>query len=294
MNCYEVLGISATDDVKVIRRAYAAKSREFHPEEHPQEFQILHDAYEEALARARQLKARSAEQGESQNEQPIQETETEETPLAQPMQDKEPEEMQEETSASEVTAGQWREQFERIASAQEYPQEVYAAVRAIMENARAVYMDEKERNRLYHWKDIFEEPQLADILGTRVFVQAWYDFLKSYHLFTLQIWQYFATQDGRRFSGEIYGIGRFPYEEYMRPLQEKMMPPKEAAKKEDHPQSGYRMVREEKLREEKPWEEKQPGRKRPLPIRILLGAAKVAVSFVAGSILGMIAGGLWG
>lgn len=48
MNCFTVLGIEPTTEKKTIKRAYAAKSREFHPEEHPEEFQRIHDAYEEA------------------------------------------------------------------------------------------------------------------------------------------------------------------------------------------------------------------------------------------------------
>lgn len=46
MNCFTVLGIEPTTEKKTIKRAYAAKSREFHPEEHPEEFQRIHDAYE--------------------------------------------------------------------------------------------------------------------------------------------------------------------------------------------------------------------------------------------------------
>lgn len=53
MNCWEILGISPTDNLKEIKRAYAAKSREVHPEEHPEEFKALHEAYEMALALAK-------------------------------------------------------------------------------------------------------------------------------------------------------------------------------------------------------------------------------------------------
>ena len=38
MTCFTVLGIEPTTEKKTIKRAYAAKSREFHPEEHPEEF----------------------------------------------------------------------------------------------------------------------------------------------------------------------------------------------------------------------------------------------------------------
>ena len=48
MNCWQVLGIKPTNNLKVIKKAYAAKSREVHPEEHPEEFRLLHDSYETA------------------------------------------------------------------------------------------------------------------------------------------------------------------------------------------------------------------------------------------------------
>ncbi len=48
MNCWDILGIKPTDNLKEIKRAYAAKSREVHPEEHPEEFKQLHEAYEQA------------------------------------------------------------------------------------------------------------------------------------------------------------------------------------------------------------------------------------------------------
>ena len=61
MNCFTVLGIEPTTEKKTIKRAYAAKSREFHPEEHPEEFQRIHDAYEEALAWAERNAGREEE-----------------------------------------------------------------------------------------------------------------------------------------------------------------------------------------------------------------------------------------
>lgn len=56
MNEWKLLGIEPTDDIKIIKRAYAAKSKEVHPEEHPEEFRALHEAYETALSCARTYK----------------------------------------------------------------------------------------------------------------------------------------------------------------------------------------------------------------------------------------------
>lgn len=56
MDEWKLLGIKPTDDIKIIKRAYAAKSKEVHPEEHPEEFRALHEAYETALSFARTYK----------------------------------------------------------------------------------------------------------------------------------------------------------------------------------------------------------------------------------------------
>jgi len=52
MNVWEILGIAPTIDKKAIRRAYAEKTRKIHPEEKPEEFRQLHEAYQAALGYA--------------------------------------------------------------------------------------------------------------------------------------------------------------------------------------------------------------------------------------------------
>ena len=46
---FEPLGIEATKDKSLIKKAYAQKVKECHPEEHPKEWQRLHQAYKDAL-----------------------------------------------------------------------------------------------------------------------------------------------------------------------------------------------------------------------------------------------------
>lgn len=50
---YEILEISSSASLKEIKIAYANKIREFHPEEYPDEFMEIHDAYEQAISRKR-------------------------------------------------------------------------------------------------------------------------------------------------------------------------------------------------------------------------------------------------
>ncbi len=45
MNDWNILGIEETNDLRKVKRAYAEKSKLYHPETHPEEFQQLHNAY---------------------------------------------------------------------------------------------------------------------------------------------------------------------------------------------------------------------------------------------------------
>ena len=58
MNIWETLGIEPTTDVKLIRRRYADLVRLYHPEDQPEIYQEIVEAYQEALTYARSRKAR--------------------------------------------------------------------------------------------------------------------------------------------------------------------------------------------------------------------------------------------
>ena len=58
---WQVLGLAGpTSDKKAIKRAYAQQVKLYHPEEHPEEFQALQAAYQEALKRATDLAAQES------------------------------------------------------------------------------------------------------------------------------------------------------------------------------------------------------------------------------------------
>lgn len=56
MNVWKILGIHPTYDKALIRNTYAQKAKQCHPEEHPEEFQQLNEAYRRALSMASQKK----------------------------------------------------------------------------------------------------------------------------------------------------------------------------------------------------------------------------------------------
>ncbi len=69
MNIWELLDIAPTTDKKAIRRAYAARSKVFHPEEKPEEFRQLYEAYQAALTYAR-LASAGHDAAEAENPHP--------------------------------------------------------------------------------------------------------------------------------------------------------------------------------------------------------------------------------
>lgn len=56
MNYWNILDIEPTVDIKVIKRAYASKLKLYHPEDNPEGFQKLREAYEAALKEAKYIK----------------------------------------------------------------------------------------------------------------------------------------------------------------------------------------------------------------------------------------------
>ena len=60
MEIWEKLGIEPTTDLSEIKTAYAAKAKQYHPEENPEEFQALQKAYKIAAQYAKRNKTVSS------------------------------------------------------------------------------------------------------------------------------------------------------------------------------------------------------------------------------------------
>ncbi len=67
MSIWDELGISQTNDIRQIKKAYASKSKLVHPEEHPEEFRQLHEAYESALMYAKFKRKQGVDSSRTEN-----------------------------------------------------------------------------------------------------------------------------------------------------------------------------------------------------------------------------------
>lgn len=54
MSIWEILGLMPTKDLRVIRRAYATAAAKYNPEEHPEKFLVVRNAYEQAMRYAQE------------------------------------------------------------------------------------------------------------------------------------------------------------------------------------------------------------------------------------------------
>lgn len=62
MDCFEILGIEPTNNIRIIKKAYSLLLKRYHPEEYPEEFKKIHQAYEEALLYARNVQDNDIEE----------------------------------------------------------------------------------------------------------------------------------------------------------------------------------------------------------------------------------------
>ena len=56
-SCWKILGIEPTKDITEIKRAYAKLAHQVSPEDQPEEYQKIHEAYKQAAAYAKSSSA---------------------------------------------------------------------------------------------------------------------------------------------------------------------------------------------------------------------------------------------
>ncbi len=157
MSIWEELGIERTDNMREIKRAYAAKLKLVHPEEHPKEFQKLHEAYRTALK--------------------ITETKAE-----YPISDAEP--VQKDIIVDETDKTSPEFDFDKEIS--EYNNQITESVQERTQNV-INYMEELYNKKGFadknEWVALFNSYDVQKIKEQSVFIDALYVFLKTHFVY---------------------------------------------------------------------------------------------------------------
>ena len=132
MDVYQVLGISPTRDKKIIRKAYAGLIRKYHPEEHPEKWKEIHDAYTIAMQRADQEEVPAVSISKPKNEEQRPQRE-EQTP------------QQQEQNPQEKNAEVRRKGENRKGETKQPEEDLFGNLEKLTETAKKEQQEERQR-----------------------------------------------------------------------------------------------------------------------------------------------------
>ena len=207
-NIWEILGIAPTDSKKEIRKAYAAKSREIHPEEKPEEFQQLKDAYEKALKWIAQETA-------NQNQEVFfQESSDREDFMAEDA-------TKTDSNKEDAAAGELQESLlEKLDELEECREEREVhdlKAYSIFEQIENLFLDGKKRGNKMEWRQFFLTEEFLDVQYDSGFTscfkqylmeQKYADYQELPQLFLIELMNAYGLSTGllteyERVSGEV-------------------------------------------------------------------------------------------
>lgn len=139
MDIYQVLGISPTRDKKIIRKAYAGLIRKYHPEEHPEKWKEIHDAYTIAMQRADQEEVPAVSISKPKNEE--QRPQREE----QKPQHEEQTTQQQEQNPQEKNAEVRRKSENRKGETKQPEEDLFGNLEKLTETAKKEQQEERQR-----------------------------------------------------------------------------------------------------------------------------------------------------
>ena len=139
MDIYQVLGISPTRDKKIIRKAYAGLIRKYHPEEHPEKWKEIHDAYTMAMQRADQEEVPAVSISKPKNEE--QRPQREE----QKPQHEEQTPQQQEQNPQEKNAEVRRKSENRKGETKQPEEDLFGNLEKLTETAKKEQQEERQR-----------------------------------------------------------------------------------------------------------------------------------------------------
>lgn len=170
---WNILGIDPTDNIKEIKKAYASKAKEYHPEECPEEFERLHSSYKEALAFAKAARKSSApgmnippvspfaeERKETESEKGFDFSKIETTPqqsfdYSQPVEDNE-------------VSFDFNDEMDNYH--REHDGAVIEKTQKIIESADKIICDNSGVDKYDLWKSLFDTEDFKSVKNEKIFV----------------------------------------------------------------------------------------------------------------------------
>ena len=159
MSIWKTLEIEPTGDVAAIKKAYAKLLKVHHPEDDPEGYQRLREAFDKAIKDAKQMQAESLIQSEETDEN-------------------------EEDSYVNHVFPTWIDNNSELASTlvSEHP------VHAFMEKVETLYDDFFARIELKNWEDLLSSDVIWNVEYAEVIRDRLIDFLEYHYHFSSSIW----------------------------------------------------------------------------------------------------------
>lgn len=219
MNIWEILGIPPTTDIVAIKKAYADRAKEWHPEEHPEEFKRLRNAYQTAVRwaksggagkvgasveppTAKQVESQAAKpqsaKNEPQSEKPQQEKPQQESPQQQKQQQGAPQEerVEEEEPQPQFSYDDVSSFYQKEVEEQFFREFYWIAWNPYLQNRKAVwhyFLLRPEYDDLYCHEDFWRK-FLQEICA----IPGWYVETLEY----FEWWQDLCRDTGIKWQGD--------------------------------------------------------------------------------------------
>lgn len=176
---FQILGLSITSDKKKIKKAYAALVKQYHPEEFPDEWKRLHEAYEVALQYAKannkvnqelqvsslkeEIVKQEAEQKYQEEQQHLEEERRREE---EEKQRKEEEKQREEEEYLRV-----QKQYEELFAQGKQQAKQWEKEKIGILKTRMYRLQDKKRIKYQEWYELFDSPEFQEFCHTPETIQ---------------------------------------------------------------------------------------------------------------------------
>ena len=164
---WKILGIEPTNDIKIIKKAYAALAKKYNPEEYPEEFQRIHSAYKSACAYAKREPVPVSAQMEEIHAPDAVKTAEKDYDFSSAAKESAPTENTDEAAEQAVDYD-----FSPVKSLSEKsPDQLTRGelIRLVLKRFEELLDDPTMRNSAYVWNNFFNSPPVKLLINDRAF-----------------------------------------------------------------------------------------------------------------------------